>query len=507
MAVLVSCVLVGAVSVTASGGPAANPLAAELKPVVEGVGRVSASAVVAGEGRIYIAEEKHNSTAAQIEIAVMLLRLHDQLGVRDIAIEGLTQDQVFPQTSWFRALASGADATVLDQIAVELLRKGEIGGVELLALRRGDMQIRPTEDPELYGVTLSMEGKTALALYLYKIGAMSADEDDAKRVEELIDQGKQAEAMEYVIGLDPLGREHLREAKETPVTGTSIEEELADIVRVEKRAAEVSAPMDDADRAAMQGYRRFLEAADERTKVMLDATTAIVGRVQGQASVLDWGAAHTERGKELLASGPTYAVLTPLSLDAEDGDLSLAAADRKDVLGSVDWDHGGLGSILDGRRRFPTPVGEAWFRSEAELHLAAALAADHKAGETPRIAELQSKLGGLENVKVDWGSLELQDNGDVMFRASAKTNSGVWVDVWTRCGANREGVPPLASGRRPTLEELLLNALARVKQEDGSRDEPDRDKAPEAVIERITPERLAAFAADRTRLEKVRLSG
>ena len=52
MAVLVSCVLVGAVSVTASGGPAANPLAAELKPVVEGVGRVSASAVVAGEGLI-----------------------------------------------------------------------------------------------------------------------------------------------------------------------------------------------------------------------------------------------------------------------------------------------------------------------------------------------------------------------------------------------------------------------------------------------------------------------
>src|SRR5260370_37814511 len=103
-----------------------------LADVSMGVGQVRNSKEGSGERQICVLEERHTSVAGQIEIALMLLRLHDRYGLRDLALEGLTKDKQFPSTKWFRDMGGPDDSELRNQIAVGLLRQGEISAVELI---------------------------------------------------------------------------------------------------------------------------------------------------------------------------------------------------------------------------------------------------------------------------------------------------------------------------------------------------------------------------------------
>src|SRR5260370_11477508 len=103
-----------------------------LADVSRGVGKVLNSMEGSGDRQVCVLEEKHTSVAGQIEIALMLLRLHDRYGLRDIALEGLTKDREFPSIKWFRDMGGPDDEELRNQVAVGLLRQGEISAVELI---------------------------------------------------------------------------------------------------------------------------------------------------------------------------------------------------------------------------------------------------------------------------------------------------------------------------------------------------------------------------------------
>ena len=73
-------------------------LTALLADVSSGVGKVSSNNG-SGTPKIVVFEETHTSIAGQFEIALMLLRLHDRHGLREIALEGLTTDKRYPDLS------------------------------------------------------------------------------------------------------------------------------------------------------------------------------------------------------------------------------------------------------------------------------------------------------------------------------------------------------------------------------------------------------------------------
>ena len=89
-------------------------------------------------------------------------------------------------------------------------------------------------------------------------------------------------------------------------------------------------------------------------------------------------------------------------------------------------------------------------------------------------------------------------DGELSFKASALIGEQE-KNIWVRAGTPKSIEFGWKRGR--TLEEMLLNGLTSVRSESGERTEPQ--KSP--VAEVITPDVMAAFAADSEALRDLRI--
>lgn len=475
-----------------------------LAEVCTDVAKVSSREDGVGERRICILEEMHTGTAAQIETAIMLLRLHDTYGLRNIVLEALVAGETFPSTDWFRALCGPEDDRLRDELAVTLLRSAEIGAVEFIALVRDDVTVHPGDAAEAYAVELSDRGGVAAISYLFKIGLQSVKDEDLEHLKKLKDDEKIEELVEYVIGLDPWAKKRHDQLKDTE-TISSIEQWLAMLEEIQEKANDVGAQITDEEREAMGEAIAFFTAAEERSGALVaSAVGGAVGTRPGLVAI-NCGAAHTVGVKRRLSEAKaTHAVLTPLSLTLAAGSIRYEAFERKLKRQSVAWDGKGLASYLDGRRKNPPIIGTEWFAAVSELHFATALIA--RAGGGPGFPDgtLKGKLAELEHVRVDWDSVERQRNGDVVFSASVSGAKGRKT-IWVRCGIP-EGeimVPGTEEEGGPALVDLLFEALGKVKAEKGQREEPEEG----TVLESVTPDVLAGFSPDRGAVMTLRITG
>lgn len=483
-------------------------LSAMLSDVSHEVGKVTISEG-SGEHQICVLEEKHTSVAGQFEIALMLLRLYDRHGLRHIALEGLTKDKEFPSVKWFRDMGGPQDAELKEQIAVELLREGEISAVELIAMVLPDVVVHAADDPAAYGVELTERATRSIEAYLYKIAAKSV--------------GREHQSRDYVISLDPWTRQQAEELSKNKAR--SIEEFQQLIQTIEKRAASVDAQLSDEDRAAMAAAHAFFDAARTRTKTMTETALSVARTAPLVA--MNVGAAHTSEIVQILRDAKaTYGVLKPLSLDQnrEDGDLSYQAFERKNKYLSVTFPGKGLGSLLDGRRKSPPGSGRQWNRSATALRfvtaqLALAGGGGHgrgggnggarsqgDAGDGDRWPifvdpNLKKEIDKLEDVKVNWETVRRKVNGDVFYKAAVLGEQG-WINISTLCGRpDGKNVPMRQKGQN--LEKRLKEGLDKVKNEKGKRVEPE--KTP--VVEVVTPDVSAAYAREPKALAMLRITG
>jgi len=480
--------------------PQTQSLSDTLSDVSRGVARASEVKQGAGERRVCILEEMHTSVAGQIEIAVVLLRLHDRHALRHIALEGLVGGKEFPSVRWFHSL--GNDKVLRDEIAVRLLQSGEINAAEFLSLVYPDVAIHPADDPQLYAVELTEGAKVASLVYLYKIALKSVREEHLPRLMELKRQGKLGDLIEYVISLDEWAKQKHAELKAHKST-VSTKEELAKLREIQKKAESVGAPILPEEKAAMAELMSFYEAAMKRSDVLVKAALDVNASGAGSLVALKVGAAHTrEMTPRLDEARVAYGVLTPLSLvaGAEAGDINFASFDRKCRLQSVDWTGNFSGSLLDGRRMAAPVVGETWFKGKSQLYFATALLARMAGSEPFPDPEGKKKIDALDLVRVDWSTMRKEANGDVVFKASVQGAKGQ-VDIWTRCGVPKNLVTPPESSK-PNLEEMLLRSLEEVRKEKGTREEP-----PITALERITLDVVAKFARSQDALGTVRVSG
>ncbi len=450
------------------------------------VGSVSASVVGGSEKRIIVFEESHDSRAGQIEIAIMLNRLHDK-GLKVIALEGalVTEKDLYPE--WFHRLPN---ERVKQEVAVQLLKEGEISASEFIALLYPDVKIYGVEKPEEYSVIASENASLSPYSYLLAIAEKNMSQDQINKANQLYEQGNYTEYYEFCYNASTCTKkwyEYLTDANKT----FTIEEQISVLEDIKKGADNVTAGIDQQTKEDFEAWIESFKTASKRSETMT-ANTLILVKDANAPIALNIGAGHTSYISELLNDNrATYTIIAPNSLtDTNDiSKLNLSAYNRKLERLSVD-ESGMLGSFLDGRpksdnqRKPPPVIPKVFSRSKSELYYITILIARGAAsGGIPPFG-LGNEFSRLEYVKVDPESIKVIDN-DVTFSSEILDDNNNKKTIYTRARSTEE--------KEKTVEDRLKEALNYVKDGNSLKEEKeDKSKG----LSKPSPDTLARHSPD-----------
>lgn len=450
-----------------------------LDRVTAKVGEVRGRSGTDGQVPVFVFEEYHTSKAGQIEIAIMMLRLYTEYGLRHIALEGYLEGTTV-SAKWFHE--DKATDSRQRQVALQLLEQGEISNAEFLAMVFPDVKLHAIETKEHYHVKLEGAAASAPTMYLMLIAAKSINPRNlsAAQVAELQrlqkDPKKVREYVDFVLGLDPwTAKRH--KAMQLEGKTISLEDLLPTYQEIEKRAAEVKAEIPEAQRKGMHDLIHFFESRHAASDTMVDRTAAVTKRAPKAPSAMIIGAAHSKRVCELLEKQmQPYVLISPNNLRGSDkSNLSMAAFDRKGHKKSID-EEGALGALIDGRdptkRKKPESVlNELWLQAKTQLAVLSA-----------RVAEAAGKIGapqpagdppfGLSEadlsrpqVRINRGTIQRAGN-DVLFQVVMFPDEpNARRELWMRAayvGRKQEAGGAIDISRVESLEEMLLSSRDRV---------------------------------------------
>ena len=372
---------------TQSPVPSIGKNAGEIARVVgQDVGSVGAVSKGIKGVPILILEENHDSRAGQIQLAITLVRLYNQYGMKHIALEGYLKERPKIRAEWFARAAHG-DLTAKVRVAVNLLQEGEISSAEFMKLVYDDSILDPIETKGEYNVTLDEEAAQVPFLYLLKIaqGSLQKEQEEtALRMQDEIEkyqgeekQKKVAEMFDYILSANPWAKAKtkiLNDPEENRVMPA--EKHLELYLEIWDRAEELSLELEASDKKAMERNLQFWRKRIAASKTMVLAVSRIADCRDVSVVTMIIGAAHTEGVcNQLKAAKRPFAVVTPLSLRnyEEKGDLTVEMLERKYQKRSV-YSEGVMNTLYEAFRtqnkKKPEPVlSEAWFQGKAELYL------------------------------------------------------------------------------------------------------------------------------------------
>lgn len=304
---------------------------------------------------IIVFEDAHASILGNIEIAIMLNRLHQEYGVTRITSEG-----AFPalDVSWYRAQI-GEDQEA-QSIAVQHLYEGEISSVELMALLYKDVTVQGLEDRAEYESNLADAQAGGAAIpYLLAFAVQKLDENQKQQAQQIRLAQGDAAYVKYLLCFDPWSQERYQVLYgHTTAPAAEGVRVLDDVIA---RADEMGLTyLDDFQvyQAALYQERAFFEGVDQRTSTMFNEIHDLVPTVPGAVLPVVIGVSHTPHLVELLdQAGYSYLVLQAASLNLASPAAMLddAAFERKFKGLSVDGDDR-LGALLDGRALLNTQI-------------------------------------------------------------------------------------------------------------------------------------------------------
>lgn len=369
---------------------AANDPIAIVKAACTGAATANEFVPPGNAGRtVVVLEEAHNSLAVQLELASVLVRLHDA-GFIDLVLEGYLKDDASGAAlkpvsrDWFRKAAGALSPDVQRETAARLLKEGEISAAEFFFLAYDDTRLIPAETPKFRGREYrkkhSMEVATAFTEIAQAVlrEARANGRVDVKKFNPLAIRAKSAigkEArgqavqalMDYVVALDPW----LESAYGTLNTATS---PLADLARLQEELIVQAKAWDvPVDTALLEDGAQFFHQRENANEPMVASTVA----TKPLLVALNIGAAHTEGMVESLkAKGLGVILITPLSLEDDMGKLSSSQFEAKEELRSV-FDVGQIAQALTTlpamkvtTKKKPEPsITESWAQAKGELYL------------------------------------------------------------------------------------------------------------------------------------------
>ena len=473
-----------------------------IKPIADDIAKDVGQVMQFSDGssgqQIFVFEETHDSPAGQVEIAIMMNRLYENYGMRQIALEGYFKQDGQLDTSWLPKEDSPFVAKQLvrvrEDVIAQLLQDGEISSSEAMTLIYGDMVVSGIEIPEEYSYELSDNAGSAPTIYLYLIAAPSMTSDEIDKANELLNADKILEGVEYIISTDEwASKEYALISDNTQII--SAEGWLKILDEIEAKATSVGADISADDSQGMSDLRKFYATASQRSITMVDNTLALASSNAPIAMVI--GAAHTELVVELLKEkGISFAVLRSNTFDKhlENGDLSSEAYDRKSQKLSIDQP-GTLGALLDGRKKPQPVIGEIWFQAKIVDYMNADRIARYVAtgGNLPLPDDIISET---ENVKVDKSSIEIINTPKgnvVVFSSQSKNEKDEWVNVWASVQANKESVD------KSLEQRLILGRDNTLKKDVPSSDEESTSSKPKLV--EISSQSTAFFGSTKAEVE------
>jgi hypothetical protein len=494
--------------------PARSTFAIQGGQITQIVTEVSAGAgkvVAAGQGvnnrTLFVFEERHDSRIGQMEIALMLWRLQRSHGLRQISLEGAFTAKGDLPVKWFHdATGSETARRAGHEAALRLLKEGEISAAEFIALTQPAVQVKGNEIESEYQVEPSRNN--AVLGYLIGIAERSVPARDIQQVNTLVKARKMDEALAVIFSHDPWANERYQKLYGDHIAST--EESVFILREIEKKAGELGVKTEAQAEAGFRADLNFYQTASRRSCTIVKNTLAMMDATSTAPVALIIGAAHTPKVVELIkAAKLSYVVISPLALDTPTAVPGLTGPmyHRKSELKSVD-DLGGLGALLDGRKKPSPVVGKQWFKSKAEIYAATDLivAAAAQGGPMPSDA-LKAELQSFNSIKIDWSSKKVVKKGNavqVLYKVTALTSDtdprqsvDIWVGGWLQPPAPPTNPPGDASPSGDDFERLILVALA---EERSGKQQTETGKV--AVVQ-LTSRTRAAFSTDPALLQQV----
>lgn len=426
------------------------------------VGKVSISVNGVPEKMVIVFDEVHDSRAGQIEEAIMLNRLYNN-GTKFIALEGaLTTDDL--ETSWFQRLP---DTKTKKEVAVQLLKKGEINSAEFIALIYPDVKVVGVEIKEEYDVNPPENGTISIPIYLMMIAWESLTSEEKNKANELVENNKTLEAMDFIINANKWTKEKNAWFEEYGDKIYSIEEMIKFLEEIDEKANKVRAKIDSKYKTYFQELEKFYRTGSKRSETIVANTLTISEKSTDMPIALIIGTGHTAKVAQLLNDyHSAYAVITGNSLIEHNNksDLNWSTYKRKEQRLSVD-EPNTLGSFLDKRyeksriKKLPPVLNEEWLRTEAEIYYIAERLARAAANNVPIPSGVKDELSILKYAEVDINSIQ-KVGDEVIFSVNVKID-GAKRTIWGR--TTQSEVQP--DGGEKTLEQLLKEALEDVNKE------------------------------------------
>ncbi|MBN2239894.1 MAG: hypothetical protein JW712_08965 [Dehalococcoidales bacterium] len=428
--------------------------------ILDGAGQVKISSDINSSRHVIVFEEIHTSRASQVEIAIMLNRLYSEYGLRCLALEGAVIEKETPNGDWFFQLP---DHNVRREVALQLLGQGEISASEFMTMVYDDFHLYSIESENEYLIEPSDDASYACIYYLIAIAEKVLPQEKITTANELITAGEIDKASEIIFTSNSWIKTRY-EALTSSSRPISIEEIIDIIEEIETKAKNVDADVKEYTEA-FEELKKFYIVAGTRSQTMVSNTHLIFSNPAEVPIAMNVGSAHSAKVVDLLSDfSDSVVIITPLSINQQNGILSDLAYDRKLASQSVD-NVGTLGAFLDERRKPPPVINEPWLQLKAELMYATVIIARAAtAGGEPPFG-LEQSFYDFEEFFIDPSSITQNSDNHVIFSVHIK-NTGK--TLWILTGqVNSE----LEISDETTLEEALLALLIKLKSEDEVNDE------------------------------------
>lgn len=487
-----------------------NPgnVASLAKEISEGVGEVQQSIPQGAIGPVLVFEEYHTSRVGQLQIGVMLLRLHERYGLKLIGLEGALQRPQPLDAGWFQRAGGTAGQTLREDTGLRMLAEGEISAAEFMALLFGQVQVRGLEVEKEYGILPESEG-SPVATYLLKIAEKKLTQSDIRRINSLISDKKQKEALEYIKNSDPWVRRQFEVFNQKSISTPELAKQIREI---QDQAQRLGVEAEPGVKDGLQKTLDFYETASKRSSTMTSYLVNLLGSSPTAPVAMIIGAAHSKEViAQLKSADISCALLHPIAFNPTFANLSMDEFERKNRLKWARITNGTLGRILNSYHKPPPFIETPTAHSYASAYMAVMLVSEAARVGKRVPDDVKTELAGLPELQVDLDSFQQVDGYDVIFRMWLTGTDGQKKEVWARAGTadTRE--------RARTLEQELLQAIAdlgggggmppgkppRESVASGDSEGPGDGKRGDVLISRAGFRSLVVFAESKEKVTAV----
>ncbi len=482
------------------------------KNIADGVGVVGECNSTGVPGPIFVFEEYHTSRVGQLEIAIMMCRLHNLYGMKQIGLEGSLQRLSPLKAQWFHRAGNPSTIGIKEDVAVRLLAEGEIRAAEFIALVFPDVGVFGTEIAGQYDVRLDIDVDPGVN-YLLRISEKLLSQNEISKINKLMEQDKSNEALEVIKNCDPWIRRQFEVVQSDSLN--SVRRILEYLRKIKSKANMLGVTVETSHKQAMDKSILFYETAAKRELTMVNYVIEQMVLLSDAPTAMTIGAAHTENVLELLNDrNAAYVRITPNSLNPDYGNMTMEQFERKNDQKWARINPGTLGLLLNNDRNPPPMIETATSKSYASMNLAALLVAEAARGGMRIPEDILPQLDNLPEFRIDRSSFIIEGY-DVIFRAWLKNTGGYDQEVWARVGTM--DTPEKAQ----SLEDKLMQAIVDLGGEGylpprkppynskGTTDEgPGDGMRGDVVINRVGLRTLAVYSATKNKVVAVgRLSG